>query len=235
MDSGNNELVARLDGLVAKWHLLGHPFYQAWTAGTLTQEALQLYAEQYYHHVREFPENLRTLARRSEGELRGIIEENLAEEENPAAPHPKLWREFAEAVGVTDSRMDESTPLPGIEKLLGTYKQQASQGSVAAVVAGLYVYEAQVPEIAAKKIEGLRRLYGVTEPRGLRYFAVHEEADVRHRAAWREWLTKQPAEEVEPALRAGEEALQALWGALDAVTPECCCGLRPPQQPTAVR
>ncbi len=222
MVKGSNELVAKLDALVAKWHLLGHPFYQAWTAGTLTREALQLYAEQYYHHVRAFPENLRTLAGRTEGELRGIIEENLAEEESPAAPHPKLWREFAEAVGVEDSRMNEATPLAGIEKLLATYKEQAAQGSAASAVAALYVYEAQVPEIATKKIEGLRKFYGVTEPRGLQYFAVHEEADVRHRAAWKQWLAQQPAEEIEPALRAGEDALRALWGALDAVTPEGC-------------
>ncbi|HSC77319.1 MAG TPA: CADD family putative folate metabolism protein [Candidatus Acidoferrales bacterium] len=234
MEKVSNGLVEGLDALVAKWHLLGHPFYQAWTAGTLTREALQLYAEQYYHHVKAFPDNLRTLAGRTEGELRGIIEENLAEEENPVAPHPKLWREFAEAVGVAEARMDESSPLPGIEKLLATYRQQALTGSTAAVAA-LYVYEAQVPEIATKKIEGLKRFYGVTEPRGLRYFAVHEEADVRHRAAWKQWLEQQPAAEAEPAVRAGEEALQALWGALDAVTPEGCSGLRPPQQPSAER
>ncbi len=215
-------LVERLDALVAKWHLLGHPFYQAWTAGTLRREALELYAEQYYHHVKAFPEHLRTLAARSEGELCGIIEENLAEEENPAQPHPKLWREFAGALGVSDERLDGTTPLPGIEALLTTYRQLAAQGSTAAAVAALYVYEAQVPEVATQKINGLRRFYGVTEPRGLRYFAVHEEADVRHRAAWRRWLEAQPAEEAEPALRAGEEALRALWGALDAVTPRSC-------------
>ncbi len=215
-------LVERLDALVAKWHLLGHPFYQAWTAGTLRREALELYAEQYYHHVKAFPEHLRTLAARTEGELRGVIEENLAEEENPAQPHPKLWREFAGALGVSDERLDGTTPLPGIEALLATYRQLAAQGSTAAAVAALYVYEAQVPEVATQKINGLRRFYGVTEPRGLRYFAVHEEADVRHRAAWRQWLERQPSEEAEPALRAGEEALRALWGALDAVTPRSC-------------
>jgi pyrroloquinoline-quinone synthase len=46
-------------------------------------------------------------------------------------------------------------------------------------VAALYAYEAQVPEIATKKIEGLRRFYGVTDAEGLAYFAVHEEAEVR--------------------------------------------------------
>ena len=220
--SNGGELVERLDALVAKWHLLGHPFYQAWTAGTLTREALQLYAEQYYHHVRAFPENLRAVATRSEGKLRGIIEENLAEEESPAAPHPKLWREFAGALGVSDTRLDEAAPLPGVQALTEAYRRICSEERPIASVAALYVYEAQVPEIATKKIEGLRNFYGVTEPRGLRYFAVHEEADVRHRAAWRAWLQAQPEEEAESAVQAGEEALQALWGALDAVTPRSC-------------
>ena len=228
-------LVEQLDALVAKWHLLGHPFYQAWTAGTLKREALTFYAEQYYHHVREFPRNLRTLAARTEGELRDTIEENLGEEESPSAPHPKLWREFAAELGVSEETMAASVPLPGIEKLLETYRRLAAGGLLSAAVAALYVYEAQVPEIATKKIEGLQRFYGITEPHGLRYFAVHEEADVRHRASWRQWLESQPAEETETALHGGEEALRALWGALDAVTPEGCSGLRPPQQPAAAK
>ena len=233
MESGN--LVGQLDALVAKWHLLQHPFYRAWTAGTLTREALELYAEQYYQHVKTFPQHLRTLAGRAGGELREVVLENLAEEENPARPHPKLWREFAGALGVTDARMDGAAPLAGVRALTETYKRICSEGRPSAAVAALYVYEAQVPEIATQKIDGLRRFYGVTEPRGLAYFAVHEGADVRHRQAWREWLAAQPVEETEAALEAGEEALRALWGALDAVTPEGCSGLRSPQQPAAAR
>src|SRR5258708_29057324 len=61
---------------------------------------MQLYAGQYYRHVEAFPGHLRVLAARTEGALQGLIRENLAEEENPAAPHPKLWQNFAEAVGV---------------------------------------------------------------------------------------------------------------------------------------
>ena len=217
MEAGS--LVGQLDALVAKWHLLQHPFYRAWTAGTLERKALELYAEQYYQHVKAFPEHLRTLAGRVDGELRAVVEENLAEEENPARPHPKLWREFAGAVGVADAQLDGAAPLPGVRALTETYKRICSEGRPSAAVAALYVYEAQVPEIATQKIDGLRRFYGVAEPRGLAYFAVHEEADVRHRQAWREWLSAQPAEETEAALRAGDEALRVLWSALDAVTP----------------
>jgi pyrroloquinoline-quinone synthase len=79
-----------------------------------------------------------------------------------------------------------------------------------------------VPEIATEKISGLRRFYDITEPRALAYFAVHEEADVRHRAAWREWLATQEDSETSGVLQAAERTLKALWGALDAVYPEGC-------------
>ena len=57
-----NTMLDQLDGLIEKYHLLKHPFYRAWTEGTLSKESLQLYAAQYYQHVRAFPENLKQLA-----------------------------------------------------------------------------------------------------------------------------------------------------------------------------
>ena len=96
----NTELLARIDAAIAEKSLLKHPFYQGWQAGRLSREALQLYAAQYYRHVEAFPKHLRVLAARTEGPLQGLIRENLAEEENPEGSHPKLWRDFAAAVGV---------------------------------------------------------------------------------------------------------------------------------------
>ena len=90
----------------------------------------------------------------------------------------------------------------------------------AQAIAAFYAYESQVPEIAAQKIAGLRRFYGITEPQALAYFAVHEVADVRHRAAWREWLASQKDLDTVGALCAAERSLKALWGALDAVYPQ---------------
>jgi pyrroloquinoline-quinone synthase len=65
--------------------------------------------------------------------------------------------------------------------LLDNFDELAEHGSMAQAVAAFYAYESQVPEIAARKIEGLRKFYGITEARALAYFAVHMEADVRHR------------------------------------------------------
>jgi pyrroloquinoline-quinone synthase len=217
-----NPLLVSLDALVGRHHLLQHPFYQAWTKGTLSRESLALYAEQYYQHVRAFPENLRTLASRTNGKLGATVGENLAEELNPVAPHPMLWRQFAQSLGVSESSLEDVRPLPGIAALLDTFDELSSHGTLAEAVAALYAYEGQVPEIAARKISGLREFYGVNEPRSLAYFAVHEEADVRHRTAWRSWLAQQEEEKAAEILGAAERALKALWGALDAVYPQGC-------------
>ncbi len=83
----NAEMLARIDAAIAEKSLLKHPFYQDWQAGKLSREALQLYAAQYYRHVEAFPKHLRVLAARTEGPLQGLIQENLAEEENPAGAH----------------------------------------------------------------------------------------------------------------------------------------------------
>ncbi len=217
METNSDSLVSKLDEQVRRRHLLQHPFYQDWQAGRLERGALQLYAAQYYRHVEAFPRHLRTLAARTNGKLRSLIEENLAEEENPRLPHPRLWRDFAAAVGVSHEDLDATEPLPGTRTLVDTYGNICRERSPAEAVAALYVYEAQVPEIASQKIAGLRQFYGVTNPKGLAYFTVHEEADQRHRAAWRGWLTQDASDSNESVLRTGDEALQALWGALDAV------------------
>jgi pyrroloquinoline-quinone synthase len=211
-----------LDSLIEQHHLLKHPFYRAWTEGSLPKESLQVYAAQYYQHVRAFPENLKQLSARSTGKLTQLIDENVAEELNPAAPHPQLWRQFAESLEVSEDSLDNARPFPGIAALLDTYEEVVSQGTMAQAVACFYAYEAQVPEIATQKINGLRRFYGITEPRALEYFAVHEEADVRHRAAWRNWLANEKDADSFGVLCAAERGLKALWGALDAVYPHAC-------------
>lgn len=215
-------LLECIDRLVEKHHLLKHPFYQAWTRGTLSKESLALYAEQYYQHVRSFPENLKQVAGRTSGAVRALVNENLAEELDPVAPHPMLWRQFAESLGVSGASLDGARPLPGIAALLDTYDEVAAQGTIRQAIAAFYAYEAQVPEIAIEKITGLRKFYGITETRALAYFAVHQEADVRHRAAWRELLANENDGDGVGVMCAAERSLKALWGALDAVYPQNC-------------
>jgi pyrroloquinoline-quinone synthase len=213
----NTELLNKIDAAIAEKNLLKHPFYQDWQAGKLSREALQLYAAQYYRHVEAFPKHLRVLAARTEGPIRDIVLENLAEEENPAQPHPKMWREFAAALGVSEDDITCCPALPGTQAVVETFREIVGDRPVAEAVAALYAYEAQVPEIATTKIDGLKKFYGINSPEGLAYFKVHEEADKAHRAAWRGWLAEHAEGREEEILATANEALDALWGALDAV------------------
>src|SRR5438552_18872526 len=54
----SQELQAR----IAKYDLLSHPFYKAWSAGELSRDDLREYACQYYHHVAAFPTYLAQFA-----------------------------------------------------------------------------------------------------------------------------------------------------------------------------
>ncbi len=217
----NTELLVKIDAAIAEKNLLKHPFYQDWQAGRLKRESLQLYAEQYYKHVEAFPQHLQALAERADGSLKPVVTENLEEELNPARTHPKLWRDFAGELGVSEEKIASSNSLSGTQHVVSKFREICVNRSVAEAVAALYAYEAQVPEIATTKIYGLKRFYGITEPKGLAYFEVHEEADRAHRAAWREWLEANADGNEEAILKSTNEALDALWGALSAVHSNC--------------
>jgi len=218
----NFQLLEKIDAAIAEKNLLKHPFYQDWQAGKLSRESLQLYAVQYYRHVEAFPQHLRVLAARADESLKPVVLENLAEEENPDGPHPKLWREFAQALGVSEEDILNSPSLPGTQHVVHTFRDICGNHPVAEAVAALYAYEAQVPEIATTKIDGLNRFYGITDAKGTAYFAVHEEADKAHRAAWSNWLAEEATGDESGILASTNEALNALWGALDAVHSGSC-------------
>src|SRR6267378_4247698 len=124
------------------------------------------------------------------------------------------WRR---ALGVGEDDITCCPALPGTQAVVETFREIVGDRPVAEAVAALYAYEAQVPEIATTKIEGLKKFYGVKSAEGLAYFEVHEEADKAHRDAWRGWLAEHAEGSEEEILATTNEALDALWGALDAV------------------
>ena len=86
-------------------------------------------------------------------------------------------------------------------------------------LATLYVYESQTSAVAAPKIDGLRRFYGITSERGMRVFSVHLKAGPHH-ATIVGRLVDHHATRVEDrrlALGAGRRAREAVWSMLDGV------------------
>src|SRR5260221_12347081 len=128
-----------------------------------------------------------------------------------------MWREFAAALGVGEDDITCCPALPGTQAVVETFREIVGDRPVAEAVAALYAYEAQVPEIATTKIDGLKKFYGVNSTERLGYFQVHETADKAHRKALRNWLMEHAEGSEEEILATTNEALDALWGALDAV------------------
>jgi len=215
------EFIQKLDARVAKYDLLCHPFYKAWSAGKLTRTDLAEYAADYYPHVAAFPEHLAELAARTlDGGLRGAILANRADEvgADGGPAHDQLWMDFAEGMGAGRDQVKQRKPLPEVEQLIAAFRRIASEGTPAAALAAFYAYESQVPRVAEVKARGLREFYGA-DARTCRYFTLHQTADVHHSAAWKEQLRSQVSDagSQEEALRAAEETAQALWAALDGI------------------
>src|ERR1700674_2295003 len=188
-----NQTIASLNSLGAQMSLLKHPFYQQWTAGTLSTERLRNYAIQYYRHVAAFPRYLSALHSRCDDlETRQVLLENLIDEERGAENHPALWLKFAQALGLTRDEVLAAAPLPAANALVANFDHLSRDLPLSAGLSALYVYESQVAEVATAKIDGLERFYGfsrdvrdVSEASAdvLKFFTVHRDADPYHAPA----------------------------------------------------
>src|ERR1700694_2674918 len=113
----------QVDREIAKYDLLKHPFYQAWSAGELTSRDLKFYAEQYYHQVSKFPTYLTSLhSRLPEGAMRRAVLANAYEEECDGIPHSELWLRFIEGMGGNGSRLSQEKPIPEVNDLVKTFR-----------------------------------------------------------------------------------------------------------------
>ena len=209
-----------LEQRIARYDLLCHPYYKAWTAGELTREDLRAYAADYYHHVAAFPTYLSTLhSRLDDCETRRAVLRNLCGEELEGRPHSELWLDFAEGMGGDREQVQDGEPVAEVAELIGEFRQVASEGSTAEVLAAFYAYESQVPRVAKSKADGLAQWYR-TDARTRGYFELHQFADVEHADVWRQLLSTEVSAHPEQsisALDAAERAAQALWHALDGM------------------
>jgi len=171
----------KLNQKLDKYHLLNHPFYKSWNEGKLTREIIKDYAEQYYQHVKAFPRYISATHSLCEDiEKRKILLENLNDEENRDSDHPKLWKNFALAIGADAEKIEEVKVDQFTKDLIDNFFKNA-RSTYAEGLASLYTYERQIPEIAETKIQGLKKHYGVSSKEGLEFFETHKKADIHHR------------------------------------------------------
>ena len=209
-----------IDTKVAERAMLSHPFYQAWTEGRLPIDTLRNYARQYFHHVEAFPRAVSAVhSACPDREGRRMLADNLAEEEGLEAgkqDHATLWMMFVCGLGESEQAVKAQGLNPETQALIDTFRKLSRQ-SYAAGLGALYAYESQFPGVASAKIEGLIRHYGIADEATLRFFRVHEGADVEHSKVCRALLDRLGADEQAEAVAAGEELAGALWNFLSGV------------------
>jgi len=222
----STQLFEQLEASIAKYDLLCHPFYRAWSAGELTRGDLRDYARHYYHHVEAFPCYLAELALRlDEGELRRAVLANMCDEKGApggsgkdAVPHSELWLDFAEGIGAKRD-MRWHRPVAEVRELMRHFHRVAGEGTPEEALAAFYAYESQVPRVAREKERGLRAMYGADD-KTCGYFTLHATADVYHSKVWRKQLEDRMAahpEAAQTALDAAENTAKLLWQALDGI------------------
>jgi pyrroloquinoline-quinone synthase len=209
-----------IDAKVAEKAMLKHPFYQAWTEGRLPLDTLRDYARQYFHHVEAFPRAVSAVhSACPDRDGRRMLAENLAEEEGLEAgkqDHATLWLMFACGLGEAPDAVRAQDLNPETEALIETFRR-LSRKSYASGLGALYAYESQFPGVASAKIEGLIDRYGIGDEETLRFFRVHESADVEHSAVCRVLLDRLPEDQQAEGVAAGEEIAGALWDFLSGV------------------
>ncbi len=195
------QTMEQLNAIVARWNLLNHPFYQAWSAGTLPLEALRDYAREYGAFIRELPN--------------GWLSQHDSETAEEEMEHIALWQQFAEALGTSLGEAQK----PAVRALIATARQLFCDPVTA--LGALYAFEAQQPATAQSKLDGLDRHYRL--PEGVRpYFVVHS-ANHHEAEKLAERLQALAPEDQARAVAACEQMCQALWDALTDLTPQACC------------
>ncbi len=225
-----NDAWSRLESVIAEKSLLKHPFYRAWTDGTLSREDLAHYARQYYAQETRFPRFVSAVhSNCPDAAARKVLVANLADEESGAVSHPELWLRFASSVGADRASVLGAEAHAKTDECVDAF-DRLSRGDWRSGMAALYAYEAQQPAVAKTKIEGLKSRYGLDSQDALGFFETHESADEWHSRAEREVLQAELRRDpalapvLEAAVSAACDALNALLdGVCEARGIACAC------------
>ena len=167
------------------YKLLDHPFYQAWSCGTITLDQLSRYAKSYAEFIAQMPVYWQRIADGLGADATTVVEEESA--------HIGLWDKWS-------ARLPESAGFPRMTEVLDSFAGMTPSELLGAV----HAFEIQQPGVARTKMDGLEKHYGFTADETT-YFAEHlaeqEHIDFGTQLA----ATKANAEEFQRGFDAGAE------------------------------
>lgn len=198
-------LASDLNEVIHPHALLESQFYQAWSAGTLSEKGLADYANDYGAFITLLPLGWGVQS----------DQETAHEEEE----HIELWERFARSLGT-----EIDGPIsPAVVRLCES--AQALFADRASALGALYAFEVQQPDTSVSKLKGLRDHYGHLKADEA-YFEAHSN---NHHEAQK--LLERIAALSEPdrakAMAAAEKMARGLREALDGLYHEsgsaCFC------------
>lgn len=190
-------LAARCDTHIAAHSLLQHPFYQAWSDGTLPVAALTDYAREYGAFIGRIADGWRTVG-----------EPDIAAVE---IGHARVWATtFADGLGTAVTAPE----VRAVQALCATADALFTDRVTA--LGALYAFEAQQPATARSKRAGLATHYSALPASCETYFRLHEDDD-HEPALLAAGLNALPAEDMARAEAACAQMSVALWDALSGL------------------
>jgi len=184
-----------LNRAIGERALLDSRFYQAWSAGELPKSALAHYGEEYGKFIKMLPKGWETL------DDTETVEEEIE--------HAELWDVFVSSLGMPAA----AESVAAVEDLIRISNRLFSTPVTA--LGAMYAFEAQQPDTAASKLDGLRKYYPVSAD-GEAYFEVHA---VNHHESEKllSAIAELSPEDQPVAIEACREMSQALWDALEGI------------------
>ena len=199
----NAETLSRtLRAAISQYDLLQHPFYRAWSAGTLPVDALATYAREYGAFIAVLDRGWETL-----GEC-----ESAAVERH----HVALWNDFASALGTAVGAKPASAEVQALVD-----EASRSFTTSAAAAGALYAFEAQQPSTAHSKLEGLGTHYASLASGVRPYFEAHAGESGEDVLLETKMAAMSETEQQE-SVAACERMSKALWDALSGIHSGVC-------------
>ena len=208
-------LVQKLDRIIEERSLLKHPFYQSWSDGKLTREALAGYSKEYYQLVKAVPIFMTQLLDHVPSSLYDELDFHQQEEFS----HIGMWERFASGLGVSRNDLLNYNGLYKTNHAISGMHQLMGSLEIGAVT--MYALEKEIPKISQIKLEGLAEFYGLTSEDVIKYFKEHTEADIRHTESWKKLINSVTSEEHE-LISAAESSVTCQNLLLDSCYEEYC-------------
>lgn len=203
-------LSQKIDILIDEYSLLKHPFYQSWSAGTLTKDMLAGYSKEYYQLVKAVPVFSAMILANSPVALKKEVEGVYLEEKE----HIGFWEKFARSLDINVDTLQSYTGMEKTNAAVQKMTDACTDFATAATV--MYAFEKEIPVISKTKLEWLDQFYGMTSKDATDYFVIHSEADIRHAALWRDVLDGMPVEKHDALLAVAKLSLEGQNEVLDA-------------------